>query len=44
MLGKLSRTESGEWEDKKGNFEKKKISVEASEIKLKNDCAEIAGS
>ena len=24
MLGKLSHTESGEWEDKKGNFEKKK--------------------
>ena len=43
MLGKLSHTESGEREDKKENFEKK-ISVEASEIKLKNDCAEIAGS
>ena len=43
MLGKLSHTESGEWEDKKGNFEKK-ISVEDSEFKLKNDCAEIAGS
>ena len=27
MLGKLSHTESGEWEDKKGNFEKKKKSV-----------------
>ena len=43
MLGKLSHTETGEWEDKKGNLEKK-ISVKASEIKLKNDCAEIAGS
>ena len=29
MLGKLSHTESGEWEDKKGNFEQKN-SVEAS--------------
>ena len=25
MLGKLSHTVSGEWEDKKGNFEKKNV-------------------